>query len=299
MLRHASRKMRLPGGRASAAATGIILVLAAASEAVRSQTIASSVSEIPVFVRWEDGPGPSRVNGPGGEPFEKHGSFFAGTVARPRSDLQFHDLEVAYADRDYPLRLRVHPQTDRVQVTVGLDRPRSCADVFLRKLEKPTLTATASVKAAFTLGYMIDGRAGENSCEDWPLRAAKARFDRYHNAMERSTTLAIPDGVKAAFRLAASSESERKRVAQIIAEGELAEKQRFASTLQHAVLGELKEGNVTAAFEASALLLETSKKEEYSSAVASQITPEALEKQTADLAERAGVEASAEVSTPE
>lgn len=246
-------------------------------------------NEITVLVHWDGSKGPSGVNGPGGDPFENKGSFFAGTVSRPRSDVEFHDLEVAYDDHEYPLRLRVHPHTSKLQVTVALERPKSCADVFLRKLEKPTLTQTASVKAAFTLGYMIDGRAGENSCEQWPLRAARARFDRYHNAMERSTTLAIPDAVKAALRAAARTASERTKVAQIIADGEAAEKQRFASALQTTVLAALKLGDVTAAYQASALLLETSRTEEFSSAVASQITTKALEKQTADLGERANV----------
>lgn len=254
-------------------------------------------NEITVLVHWDGAKGPSGVNGPGGDPFENKGSFFAGTVSRPRSDVEFHDLEVAYDDHEYPLRLRVHPQTSKLQVTVALERPKSCADVFLRKLEKPTLTQTASVKAAFTLGYLIDGRAGENSCEQWPLRAARARFDRYHNAMERSTTLAIPDAVKAALRTAARTTSERTKVAQIIADGEAAEKQRFASALQNTVLAALKSGDVTAAYQASALLLETSRTEEFSSAIASQITTKALEKQTADLGERADV-AERQAETP-
>ena len=244
---------------------------------------AADRGDVPVLIYWDGAESPSGVNGPHGERFDKKGSSYEGTVARPNSTVEFADLEVAYGGHGYPVRVRVNPQSRPVPVTVALNHPKSCADVYLKKLEITTSTPIESIRAAFTLGYMIDGRAGENSCEGRQLRSAKARFERYQNAMERSETLAIPDSVKEALRKVARTDRELREVDQIIAIGEAAEKRKVASSLQRAVLASVKTGDISAAFLASTLLNERSKTQEYSAAVASQITPEALEKQTLDL----------------
>lgn len=277
-----------PSGRSTMAIAAMVAAVSAGHQ-LRAQTSAAGASRIAVVVRWSGGPAPSGINGPAGEEFEKQGSLFVGSVSRPASGVTMHDLEVVYGDQAYPLRLRVHPQTEKVQVAAAIEQPKSCANVYLRRLEKQTLTQVSSVKAALTLGYMIDGRSGANSCDQWPLRAARARFERYQNAMERSNYLVIPEAVKAALRTAATSELERSQVAQVIASAEKAERQRLAIALQSSVLAELKIGDVSAAFRSSSLLLETSKKPEFASAVATQIDPEILEKQTVDLGIRAGV----------
>lgn len=245
--------------------------------------------DVGVIIRWLGQNSPTGVNGPDGDAYDKTATQISGKVVRPRSGVQLYDLEVTYDNHQYPLRLRVHPETTKVQLTVALDKPRSCADLYLKRLEQPTLTQTESIKAAFTLGYMIDGRSGENSCDLWPFRAAKARFERYQNAVERSNHLAIPDGVKDALRAVARSGAERRKVAELIAIGERAERLKLASSLQQKVLASLKSGDVAAAYRSSSLLLETSRQPEYSAAVASQITEEALVKQTSDLGERAGI----------
>lgn len=285
---------------------GLMMISAAlvCSYPASGQNQPAPANEIEVVVRWDGTQGPSGVNGPASEPFERKGSTFVGSVPRPQSGVRFHDVEVIYRSEAYPLRVRVHPHTDRVQVPIAIDYPKSCADVHLKRLEKWTPTQIASIKAAFTLGYLIDGRAGENSCEEWPLRAAKARFERYQNAVERSNALAIPEGIKEALRRSARSESERSIVAQTIAGGEAAERQALANALQRAVHTELKAGDVVGAFENSALLLATAKMPEFTSAVSSAISLEALARQTNDLGAQAGlpteqIEAASEEVPPE
>jgi hypothetical protein len=145
---------------------------------------------------------------------------------------------------------------------------------------------------------MIDGRSGANSCDDWPLRAAKARFDRYYNAMERSTYLVIPEGVKSALKAAATNDVERRRVDRMIAEADGAERRRLASSLQRDVLTAVRSGDTFAAYQTSALLSETASKPEYSGSVASEISPAALDKQTEDLRIQAGVPPVADNRTP-
>jgi hypothetical protein len=259
----------------------------------------SGSTRIPVIVRWSGPQPPGGINGPAGEAFTKETAQFTGTLPRPTSDVRKHDLEVVYEGREYPLRVRVHPQTERVEITVAMDRPKSCANVYLRPLEKPTLTQVSSVRAALTLSYMIDGRTGENSCDQWPLRAARARFERYQNAMERSSYLVIPEAVKDALRATATTDGERRQVAMVIANGEKVERERLAMVLQNSVLAQLKSGDVTAAFSSSELLLEKSAQPEFASAIASQIDPEVLRKQTADLGIQAGVELPESLATPE
>lgn len=279
---------RTPRHRLALAALAFIAAFWQVSAHSQSPAAAEDVG---VIIRWLGQVSPTGVNGPDGGAYNKTATQISGTVTRPRSGVQLYDLEVTYEDHQYPLRLRVHPETSKVQLTVARDKPKSCADVYLKRLEQPTLTQTESIKAAFTLGYMIDGRSGENSCDLWPFRAAKARFERYQNAVERSNHLAIPEGVKDALRATARSNAERKKVAGVIAIGERAERQKLASSLQQKVLASLKSGDVAAAYRSSSLLLETAKQPEYAAAVASQITEEALIKQTTDLGERAGVDA--------
>lgn len=278
-----------PRGRAVLMITAAVAAMLSASHGLHAQTSPLGGDRIAVVVRWSGGPTPSGINGPIGDEFEKQGSQFVGSVSRPVSGVTMHDLEVVYGDQAYPLRLRIHPQTEKVQVAAAIEQPKSCANVYLRRLEKPTLTQISSVKAALTLGYMIDGRTGANSCDQWPLRAARARFERYQNAMERSIYLVIPEAVKDALRATATTEGERNQVSRVIAEGEKVERQRLAIALQNSVLAELKSGDVTAAFRSSSLLLETSRKPEFASAVATQIDPVILEKQTVDLGIRSGV----------
>ena len=246
----------------------------------------TAATDTPISVRWDGNPGPTGVNGPDGRPFDPGLALYSGVLRRPDRSVRVDDLEVDYDGHEYPLSVRLEPQTQGVQVRVSIDHPKSCADVYLRPLEVPTTTATASVRAAFTLDYMIDGRAGENSCDPWQFRAAKARFFRYQNAMERSEVLAIPESVKASLRGVAGTDSEHVQAEQIIAAAEAEEKQKVAIVLQNRVLAELKAGDVASAHNASALLLETSKQPAFASAVASQIDAKALEKQTSDLAER-------------
>ena len=62
--------------------------------------------------------------------------------------------------------------------------------------------------------------------------------------MARSNYLVIPDAVKDALRATAGSESERSQVTRIIAEGEKAERQKLAISLQNSVFAELKTGNL-------------------------------------------------------
>ena len=253
---------------------------------------------IPIIVRWEGNINPNGVNGPDGGPFARDGAMFVGMLPRPKNGVRLQDSEITFDNQEYPLRVRTYPHSEKVQVTVALDHPKSCADVYLKRLEQPTLTQTTSIKAAFTVGYMIDGRSGENSCETWPLRAAKARFERYQNAMERSAYLVIPEAVKDALRAAATTDSDRRKVAQLLAQGDFSERQRLAGSLQNDVLAKVKSGDVDAAFASSSLLLETSKQFDYSSAVASQITLDALAKQTSDLSERASAASSSVEAAP-
>jgi hypothetical protein len=266
---------------------GLVLLAAGQTDPAASQTSAASARPVTIILRSEGADRPTSVIGPNGAPFENKGGYFQTLVIPPRSGLSEYDVEVNFGFGSYPLRIRLHPLSTDIQATVAIQRPRSCAEVYLKPLEKPALTPTAALRAAFTLSYLIDGRSGPNSCDRWPLRAAKARFDRYYNAMERSGFLVIPDGVKDALRTAASSERERKIVDQLIANSELAEKQRFAVSLQRSVFASIASGHLADAHATSAMLLETARQPEFAAAIASQISPEALEKQTSDLGERA------------
>lgn len=255
-----------------------------------SQPTPAAAKPVSVILRSDGSDRPVSVVGPNGAPFENKGTYFQASVIPPGSGLAEYDIEVNFGFGSYPLRIRLHPLSTDVQATVAIDRPRSCADVYLKPLEKPALTPTASLRAAFTLSYLIDGRSGPNSCDRWPLRAAKARFNRYYNAMERSGFLLIPDGVKDALRMAATSDRDRRAVDQLIADSELAEKQRLAVSLQRSVLASVAIGDFTAAHASSEMLLETAQQPAFAAAITSQISRAALEKQTNDLGERAATE---------
>ena len=271
--------------RALTASCGLVaLLLLEATAGLRAQTgsTAPARGSVDVVVRWQGGNAPSMVNEASGPPFDKSPDSFKGSVAAPPAGVRFDDLDVNFEDQSYPLRLRLHPGLERVDVTVAVDRPKSCANVFLKALEKPTLTEIASIRAAFTLNELI-GRSGQNSCDKWPLRAEKARYDRYYNAMERSEVLVIPESVKSAYLSAARSETDRAGIQQIIAGGEEAERQKYAIALQRRVLTAKRNGDFNQAFQASAQLLSASRDPKYSAAIAKQIDPAVLQKQTTDL----------------
>jgi hypothetical protein len=241
-----------------------------------------------VVIRWTGHNAPTMVNRPNGAPFAKQQSYFEGSLPLPASGVAFQDLDVNFGDESYPLRLRLYASLQDVDLTVAVDEPKSCADVFLKRLEKPTLTEIASIRAAFTLNRLI-GRAGENSCDHWPLRAEKARYDRYYNAMERSEVLVIPDAVKASYLDAAGPGTVRDNVEKVIEAGDEAERRRYAVSVQRIVLAATEQRNWNAAYEASAELLQSSQQPELAAPIAKEISVSALAKQTTDLAIRAGV----------
>jgi hypothetical protein len=253
--------------------------------AANGQPTDARAQPIKVVIRWTGQTAPTAVNVPNGAPFTKQSDHFEGALARPNSGVKFQDLDVNFGDESYPLRLRVYPALDDVDITVALEPVKSCADVYLRQLEKPTLTEIASVRAAFTLNNLV-GRVGQNSCSLWPLRAEKARYDRYYNAMERSDVLVIPEAVKAAYLSAAGPASGQ--VQQVIASGDEAEQRRYARSVQRVVIEAAKQGDYSTAARASSDLLDASRQPEYSSAVAKEIRPAVLSKQTTDLSIRAG-----------
>jgi hypothetical protein len=259
------------------------------------QVTPAAGNRIIVTIR-SDGPNkPASIDGPNGIPLEDKGTHFQAPLTLPAAGQAFFELVVNYGFGSFPLRLRLHPQSTDMQVTIGVDRPKSCADVYLKPLEKPTLTPNASIRAAFTLGYLIDGRSGPDSCDFWPFRAARARFDRYYNAMERSGFMVIPDGVKDALRSAAANDGDRRAVDKLIARSETAETQRLAVTLQRNVLEAIADRDFVTAHATSEVLLEAADEPDLADAVTSQISREVIEKQTRDLAERA----STDESTPQ
>jgi hypothetical protein len=242
-----------------------------------------------VVIRWSGQNAPTMVNRPNGAPFAKQQSYFEGTLPLPVSGVAFQDLDVNFGDESYPLRLRLYPSLQDVDLAVAFDQLKSCADVYLKRLEKPTLTEIASVRAAFTLNQLI-GRAGENSCDRWPLRAEKARYDRYYNAMERSDVLVIPDAVKSSYLNAAGTGAARDNVEKVIAAGDEAEHRRYAVSVQRVVLAATQQRNWSVAYKASAELLQSSQQPQLAAPIAKEIDAGALAKQTTDLAIRAGVE---------
>lgn len=262
------------------------LLVTGLSARAEAQAIASQ-RVVNITVRPAGSLQPTSVDGPTGTPMQKTGTQFRASIPAPQSDILFYDVSVNYDFGSYPLRIRIHPLSEDVQVVVSIEKPKSCADVYLKPLEKPTMTTPSSVRAAFMLGFLIDGRAGPNSCEHWEYRASKARFDRYYNAMERSGFLLIPDGVKEALKQAAKTQNDRRNAEGLIAKSNLAEKQRLAILLQSTVVGAAARQNFAKAHTASQVLLETAAKPEFAAAVASQIDPSVLRKQTQDLAERA------------
>ena len=241
-----------------------------------------------VVIRWSGQDGPTMVNRPNGAPFAKQQRYFEGTLPLPVSGVGFQDLDVNFGNESYPLRLRLHPSLKDFDLTVAFDQLKSCANVYLKRLEKPTLTEIASVRTAFTLNQLI-GRTGENSCDRWPLRAEKARYDRYYNAMERSDVLVIPDAIKSSYLNAAGTGGARDNIERVIAAGNEVEHRRYAVSVQRVVLAASERRNWSVAYKASAELLQSSHQPQLATPIAKEIDAGALAKQTADLAVRAGV----------
>lgn len=264
----------------------LFALAAVGSAQLRAQQ--NSPGTVHVVIRWSGQNAPTMVNRPNGAPFAKQQTYFEGALPLPASGVAFEDLDVNFGNESYPLRLRLYPSLQDVDLTVAFDQLKSCADVYLKRLEKPTLTEIASVRAAFTLNQLI-GRAGENSCDRWPLRAEKARYDRYYNAMERSDVLVIPDAIKSSYLNAAGTGATRDNVEKVIAAGDEAEHRRYAVSVQRVVLAATEQHNWSVAYKASAELLQSSQQPQLAAPIAKEIEAGALAKQTTDLAIRAGV----------
>ena len=171
----------------------------------------------------------------------------------------------------------------KIDIAIGRGKPKSCAEGYISPLEKPSDTKTGAIRAAFTLNYML-ARSGDDSCEFWPARAAKARFDRYCNMMTLSLLLTVPDTVRDSYlREAKNSPTATSAIKQCSDTAT----QRLAIQLQNDVLLAQRNGDALDAFTASQILVATANESEWKGGISSQIREDVLIKQTAYLRDKA------------
>lgn len=162
-----------------------------------SQSVAQGT--IPVILSIEGELSPDRAKGPDGTPFVERVGFLEGSVPRPASGAKYYNLEVVYDDHSYPLTIRVNRATSEVRIPISIERPKSCSDFYLEKRERISSTQSNALRDALTLGFMIETRSGTDSCDARLYRAARARFDRYYDAMVASDFIVIPKSIEEAL----------------------------------------------------------------------------------------------------
>jgi hypothetical protein len=206
-------------------------------------------------------------------------------LTRPAVGERRYAVEVLYADgTSYPLELRLLPISRPATIQLSRNRPDSCPNNNLLPFEAHTANTISSIRAAFSVQFMLSRATEANSCASWPLRAQKARHDRYCHMMAASEILVVPEAVRAQFR---SDAQGRTAYLQAIDKCERDELARKAGVLQATVTADAKP-NPLNAYIASAALSEEAAMAEADPAVDarivySQITQPALVIQTRDM----------------
>lgn len=209
-------------------------------------------------------------------------------LTRPAAGERRYAVEILYPDgTSYPLELRLLPISRPVTVQLSRTRPDSCSNLNLRPFEAPTVSTIGSIRAAFSVQFMLSRETEANSCASWPLRAQKALHDRYCNMMTLSEVLVVPRSIRDQFRTAAAG---RAVFLNAITACEREEVRRKTIVLQAAATD--KKADPRDAYIASAALSNEAAMAEADDAVDSelvysQIARPALEEQTRDLREAA------------
>lgn len=204
-------------------------------------------------------------------------------LMRPTIGERRYAVEVLYVDgTSYPLELRLLPISRPAVIQLSRNRPDSCSNNNLRPYETPTAGTLRSIRAAFSVQFMLLRETEANSCTLWPLRAQKARHDRYCNMMTASELLVVPESIRSQFRADARGNAAMLRA---IADCEHQEGLRKTIVIQAAATDT---ANPLDAYIASAVLSEEAVMAEAdpgvdAEIVYSQISRPALEQQTSDL----------------
>lgn len=271
---------------------GFFLVIAAYLTAAPPSLSAQNGSPEPIKVEIlaEGDFSPNRVKGHDGARFSQNGKVFSGSVPRPRDRVKVYDLEVVYDEQSLPLTIRVNQETGTVRIPVAIERPPSCANIHLQRRERTSTTVSTAVKHALTLGFMIDSRSGTNSCDYTRFRAAKARHDRYYNAMTYSDYLVIPSAIEDALLESAKNPSQVRRAHANISNGQSQGRVRYAIVTQGNVTNSISNQD---ALTQSTLLQDALEDPEYAADVQKVISADVIERQVLDFQERVEIEEAA------
>ncbi len=254
------------------------LLLVVAPNTLAAQDNASAPIKVEFYVEGEFVP--DRVKGHDGARFEPTGGVFSGTVPRPSAQVTQYDLEVVYDEQSLPITIRVNKATEIVRIPIAIEKPPSCSNFHLQRRERPSTTVSTAIKQALTLGFMIDSRSGSNSCDYTAYRAAKARHDRYYNAMTYSDFLVIPSAIEDALLASAKKPTQLRRATADVERGRSQGRVRYAIVTQSNVTSALSNDEKLTQ---SILLQDALNDPEYSPDVQSVISAEVIERQVNDF----------------
>lgn len=233
---------------------------------------------VKISFMWNDDDPPKQIVLPNdGESFVRTGTQASATLTRPVVGERRYVVEILYVDgTSYPLELRMLPVSRPATIMLSRKRPASCSNNNLSPLEAATTETASSIRAAFSVQYLLSRETEANSCAPWPLRAKKARHDRYCNMMTSSEVLVVPRVVRTQFREEARGNPAFLRA---IDNCEREEALRRTIVMQMAAVNS---GNALDAYTASAVLRQEANADA-ADVVYSQISQKALDKQTDDL----------------
>lgn len=268
------KRVRLPA---------ILALMIAGSPAAQAQAAGGPVE---IAFGWPAGDRPQQILLPNdGEHPVMEANRASVTLTRPAAGERRYAVEILYGDgTSYPLELRLLAVSRPATIQLSRVRRDSCSNNNLKPFEAPTAGTVSSIRAAFSVQFLLSRGTEDNSCASWPLRAKKARHDRYCNMMTSSEVLVVPAAIRAQFRDDAAGNAA---IIQDIEKCELAEGRRKTIVLQQAAIAETRSGNALEAYVASAALSEEASAANADDLVYSQISQTALERQTSDLRLRA------------
>ncbi|MFT5329202.1 MAG: hypothetical protein ACI9TB_001513 [Parasphingorhabdus sp.] len=243
-------------------------------------------AKIPIEISWIGSESPESIEIVGVGKLTKSAAqkTFAGMIADLPAAVKFFDIDVQYIEDTYPLTVRVLPTTKIVSFTLSREKPESCSDPYVKRIERSTTSKTQALNRALTAGYMLSRPGPNNICRTHKKRAIRARYERYVNLATYSSIFSVPKTIKTEFLIAYNNSDYAKNR---IKKYDKSEYEREVITLQSAALQAGKTDNGLAADATQLIIARAATSPDIKAAYFSKIDQSVVEKQLTDFKARA------------